>query len=145
MAYALLGGVFIGTAASLLHGGLGRVAGVSGILAGLAPRARTDYSNDAGDEQGWRALFIAGLVVGGAALWVITPQSFGTVARSWPALALAGLLVGYGARLGSGCTSGHGVCGISRLSPRSLVATGVFMATGMITVFVVNHLAGGTL
>lgn len=134
---ALLGGVLIGLAAALLHGGLGRVAGITGIVAGLF--------NPAAEEVRWRVPFLAGLVAGGVLLLAVAPGVFGAAPRSLPTLALAGLLVGYGARLGGGCTSGHGVCGNSRLAPRSLVATGVFMATGMATVFVVNRLFGGQL
>jgi uncharacterized membrane protein YedE/YeeE len=134
---ALLGGILIGLSVSLLYGGIGRVAGITGIVAGL--------SNTSRDERSWRLLFLAGLVAGGIGLSVFAPQSLGTVERSLPALALAGLLVGYGARLGGGCTSGHGVCGNSRLSARSLVATGVFIAAGALVVSITNRLFGGVL
>jgi len=134
---ALLGGILIGVGVSALYGGIGRIAGITGVVAGLADSVR--------DEISWRLLFLAGLVVGGLVLLIAAPQSFGTVDRSLPVLILAGLLVGYGARLGGGCTSGHGVCGNSRLSPRSMVATAIFMATGGFVVFVTNHLLGGRL
>jgi uncharacterized membrane protein YedE/YeeE len=84
------------------------------------------------------------LVVAGVALSVVYPAAFGSTASSWPMIAAAGLLVGFGTRLGGGCTSGHGVCGLCRLSRRSLVATVTFMGTGVITVFIVRHLVGGS-
>ena len=135
--FALLGGALIGLSASVLYGGIGRIAGITGIVAGLSSSDR--------DEISWRTLFLLGMLVGGVVLLFVAPGALGTVERSLPVLALAGLLVGYGARLGGGCTSGHGVCGNSRLSPRSLVATGVFMTTGAIVVFATNHLLGGSL
>lgn len=130
---ALAGGLLIGLAASAFVLLNGRIAGISGILGGLLRPARGDIS--------WRVAFLAGLV--GAPL-------FYGMFRSLPAaridagagtLIAAGLLVGLGTRYGSGCTSGHGVCGLSRLSPRSLVATAAFMLAGFVTVFVVRHLA----
>jgi hypothetical protein len=134
---ALLGGALIGLAASLLLLFDGRVAGVSGIVGGLVtPRP--------GDVR-WRASFVAGLVVGGLALRALYPAAMAVVLDvPFVAVALAGLLVGVGTRLGNGCTSGHGVCGISRGSKRSLAATCVFMAAGAVTVFVVRHLMPGT-
>ncbi len=134
---ALFGGALIGLAVSLLYGGIGRVAGVTGVIAGLSDPDRADVL--------WRGLFLAGLVAGGLGLLLVAPGSLGAVQRSLPILAAAGLLVGYGARLGGGCTSGHGVCGVSRLSLRSLVATAVFMATGAVVVFITRHLLGGAL
>ncbi|OHV17694.1 YeeE/YedE family protein [Methylorubrum extorquens] len=132
---ATLGGVMIGAAAALFLLLNGRIAGISGILVGLlAPPSR---------ETGWRAAFLAGLV--------LTPLVYAglggslppvTVDASFPLLVVAGLLVGFGARLGAGCTSGHGVCGIGRGSPRSLAATGTFMAVAILTVFVTRHLLG---
>ena len=122
---AAAGGALIGAAAALLWVALGRIAGISGILGGLA-------GAPAG-EHGWRLAFLGGLV--GAPLLLIAADP----AR----LALAGLLVGFGTRLGAGCTSGHGVCGIARLSPRSIAATGVFMATAAATVFLSRHVLGG--
>ena len=132
---SLLGGALIGTSATLLLLFDGRVAGISGIVGGLlepAPR-----------ETAWRALFVAGLLAGGLLVLALRPAAFGAPVVSLPLTALGGLLVGFGTRLGSGCTSGHGVCGISRLSPRSLVATATFMATGVAAAFVVRHLLGG--
>lgn len=132
---ALLGGALIGLSAGILMLGLGRVAGVSGVL-GSALRGSLG-------EQGWRIAFLAGLVVGPlighrAGLALPVPPDAG-----WPLLILGGLLVGFGTQLGSGCTSGHGVCGIAQLSPRSLAATGVFMAAGMAVVFLVRRVIGG--
>jgi uncharacterized protein len=135
---SLIGGILIGLSAAALMFFNGRVAGISGIVAGvLMPR---------GGEVSWRAFFLAGLFVGGLAMMFVTPSGFAfTIDRSLYALAAAGLLVGVGTQLGSGCTSGHGVCGLSRFSLRSLVATLTFMATGAATVFIVNHLLGGAL
>lgn len=132
---ALVGGVMIGTSAALFLLLNGRIAGISGILGGLlAPPSR---------ETGWRAAFVAGLVLAPlayAGLGRSLPPV--TVGASFPILVLAGLLVGFGARLGAGCTSGHGVCGIGRGSPRSLAATGTFMAMAVLTVLVMRHLVG---
>ncbi|CAO4163389.1 YeeE/YedE family protein [Methylorubrum extorquens] len=132
---ATLGGVMIGAAAALFLLLNGRIAGISGILGGLlAPLSR---------EAGWRAAFLAGLVLAPlvyAGLGGSLPPV--TVDASFPLLVIAGLLVGFGARLGAGCTSGHGVCGIGRGSPRSLAATGTFMAVAILTVFVTRHLLG---
>ena len=125
--HSTLGGVLIGLAASLLLLGAGRVAGISGIFAGVF------LPSGAGD-RGWRIVFLVGLL-GGALLgqW-LAPGSIAPAPRSLPWLALSGLLVGSGTRLAGGCTSGHGVCGLSRGSVRSLVATLTFIATGMLTV-----------
>ncbi len=132
---ALAGGILIGVAAALLLLLTGRMAGVSGILGGLV--------DERGDRD-WRVAFLAGLVAGGLLLAALTPGAFTiAVARSPGALAVAGLLVGIGSQLGSGCTSGHGVCGIGRGSPRGLVATATFMVVGALTVYVVDHLLGG--
>ncbi len=129
---ALAGGVLIGTAAAMLVLLNGRIAGISGVIGGL-------FKPPPGDVA-WRAAFIAGLL--GAplvyALFAALPKP--QIAAPYAALVLAGLLVGIGTRYGSGCTSGHGVCGLSRLSPRSLVATVVFMAAGFATVYVTRHL-----
>lgn len=132
---ALAGGVLIGLAATLLLWLTGRVAGVSGILGGvLVP----------GDgERAWRWAFLAGLVgVGGIAIHLLPAMA--TPRDGFPPLMLvaAGLLVGFGASLGNGCTSGHGVCGLGRLSPRSLVAVAIFMATAVATTWVVRHAWG---
>lgn len=132
----LLGGVLIGIASSLLLLVNGRTAGISGITGGLLARVPGDRT--------WRAAFVGGLVVGGLALQVAAPTSFGMPAvSSAGALVIAGLLVGFGTRLGSGCTSGHGICGLARGARRSLVATMTFMAAGVATVFVVQHVIGG--
>ena len=129
---ALLGGMLIGLAAAMFALLNGRIAGISGVLGGLLKPARGDI--------GWRAAFIAGLV--GAplvyALFAALPAV--QIDAGYGALVVAGLLVGVGTRYGSGCTSGHGVCGLSRLSPRSLVATATFMGAGFITVFLLRHL-----
>jgi len=132
---AILGGAMIGGSASLLLILNVRIAGISGILGGiLAPPS---------GETAWRAAFVAGLVLAPlayAGLGGSLPPV--TVEASFPLLILAGLLVGFGARLGSGCTSGHGVCGIGRGSPRSLAATGIFMTVAVLTVLVMRHLVG---
>lgn len=129
---ALAGGVLIGLAASLLVLLGGRIAGISGILGGLLRRVP--------GERAWRLAFLGGLV---AAPWLyaaiaapLRPQ----IDAGWGTLLVAGLLVGVGTRYGAGCTSGHGVCGLSRLSWRSAAATGAFMAAGFVTVFVARHL-----
>src|SRR5436190_19238839 len=116
---SLSGGLLIGLAASLLALGAGRVAGISGIVGGLFTPGR--------EGRGWRLQFLAGLLVGALGWLAVQPGVFASTGRSLPVLAGAGLLVGFGARLGGGCTSGHGVCGLSRLSGRSLVATLVVM------------------
>lgn len=130
---ALVGGALIGLAAAMLLLLNGRIAGISGILGDALGRS---------DEgRGWRIAFIAGLVAGPLAYALATGAIPPVEITSSPLLLIAGgLLVGFGTRLGSGCTSGHGVCGIARLSPRSLTATLVFMASGMITVYVARHL-----
>ncbi len=124
---SLAGGALIGASASLLLMGEGRVAGISGIVAGLL-------------AERWRALFVVGLVAGGVLMRIFLPLSFGEAVVSLPLAIAAGLLVGVGTKLGSGCTSGHGVCGISRFSKRSIVATLTFMATGILTTFVTSRL-----
>ena len=131
----LIGGLLIGTAATLFLWLNGRIAGVSNIVGGLLDIRR-------GDKL-WRLLFLCGLVAG-ASLYYL---AFGDVPHhraNFPAwlLGAAGVLVGFGSSLGSGCTSGHGVCGLGRLSVRSLVATAVFVATGIAATFVVRHLSG---
>ncbi|SHG06478.1 hypothetical protein SAMN04487965_3236 [Microbulbifer donghaiensis] len=131
---ALAGGVLIGVASALLLALNGRIAGISGILGGLIDRTA--------GETGWRLAFILGLLIG-PALWLLFATLPAIEIRAdYPVLVAAGLLVGIGTRYGSGCTSGHGVCGLSRLSPRSLVATLMFMGAGFATVFVVRHLLG---
>lgn len=132
---ALAGGLLIGLASAGLLLLNGRVAGISGIYAGLfEPRP---------GDRAWRALFIAGLVAGAATVALLRPGTFQFDVVRPPALILAaGVLVGFGTRLANGCTSGHGICGVSRFSPRSLVATATFMAAGALTVFVVRHVLG---
>lgn len=133
---AVLGGVLIGAAAVLLMAALGRVAGISGIASGLIRRGVAD--------RGWRLAFVFGLLLAPVLLWLLHGDSgIGAPQVGLPWMALAGLLVGFGTGIGSGCTSGHGVCGIARLSPRSLLATAVFMLFGIATVYVVRHLLGG--
>jgi uncharacterized protein len=121
-AYALAGGVMIGVAAALLLLTHGRIAGISGIVGGLLSSETRDRS--------WRVAFIGGLLIAGLIGGLLAPASVG--GASAPLAIAGGLLVGFGARYGSGCTSGHGVCGLSRLSRRSLVAVAVFMSTGAI-------------
>lgn len=131
---ALGGGALIGLAAALFVLLNGRIAGISGVLGGLLmPRA---------GDVAWRLAFVAGLLLAPIAYGLIAPLPAMTIAASYPTLAAAGLLVGVGTRYGAGCTSGHGVCGLSRLSPRSLLATLSFMAAGFATVFVTRHLLG---
>lgn len=131
---ALGGGVLIGLASLLLLAALGRIAGVSGIAANLLPPRRGDI--------GWRLAFVLGLPSGAALWWLAGGVPVASHAPGWQ-LALAGLLVGVGTRLGSGCTSGHGVCGLGRLSLRSLAAVIVFMLTAMMCVLVWRHLLPG--
>jgi len=131
---SLLGGALIGASAVMLMASNGRIAGISGIVSRLLP----PYAD--GDFAG-RLAFVIGLVVAPFAMLALTGAVAPQVISAEPAvLVVAGLLVGFGAVWGNGCTSGHGVCGLARLSPRSLVATLVFMATAMITVFVTQHL-----
>jgi uncharacterized membrane protein YedE/YeeE len=129
------GGMLIGLAAALLWLSLGRIAGISGIVGGILPIRRK--------ETAWRAAFLAGLLAAPLLLGLAAGYSTSApVFESVDLLVVAGLLVGFGTRLGSGCTSGHGVCGIARLSPRSLISTGVFMATAAAAVFLVRHVIG---
>lgn len=132
---ALLGGLLIGLSATLTLAVNGRIAGISGILSGvLAPR---------GGEIAWRVLFIAGLLSGAIVWLLVTGQPLPVDLQAGPVLTVAaGLLVGFGTRLGSGCTSGHGICGMARFSRRSLTATLVFMLTAILTVYLTRHLLG---
>ena len=133
---SVFGGVLIGGAAVLLMATLGRIAGISGIAGGLVRRGV--------GERGWRLAFVAGLLIAPMLLWLLRGDNgIGAPQVGMPWMALAGLLVGFGTGIGSGCTSGHGVCGVARWSPRSLWATAVFMLFGMATVYVVRHLLGG--
>ncbi len=133
---ALIGGAIIGLAASLLLLTHGKVAGISGLYGGVLRRGTAD--------RALRFWFLAGLVGAGVVTRLIFPGAFATAwSAALPVVLVAGVLVGVGTQLGNGCTSGHGVCGVSRLSVRSLVATATFMITGFGTVFVVRHLLGG--
>jgi uncharacterized membrane protein YedE/YeeE len=128
----LAGGLLIGLAAALLLLLNGRIGGVSGIVGGLLVRK--------GSEAGWRAAFVAGLLLGALAYVLATGDALAVrMQASLPVLAAAGLLVGFGTRLGSGCTSGHGVCGVARLSKRSIAATAVFCGVAILTVFLTHH------
>jgi uncharacterized membrane protein YedE/YeeE len=125
----LMGGALIGLAASLLLLLNGRVLGITGIVAGIA-----------GPDARWRVLLVAGMILGGLAAARLVPGSLdSTVHQPAAAIIAGGLLVGFGTRLANGCTSGHGICGIARLSKRSITATAVFMATGALMVFFVRH------
>jgi len=124
---AALGGGMIGAASALLLQTHGRIAGISGILGDAVAAARADRS--------WRVAFLAGLALAGSVAAIMAPRLIGPPVASLPLVAIAGLLVGFGARTGGGCTSGHGVCGLSRRSSRSLVAVAVFMSTGALTVW----------
>lgn len=131
---ALAGGILIGIAAAMFILLNGRIAGISGILGGLLAPVKGDII--------WRLAFLGGMVFA-PVLWriaAVLPTL--EIAASYPMLVIAGLLVGISTRYGSGCTSGHGVCGISRLSPRSLAATAAFMTSGFLTVFVIRHVLG---
>jgi uncharacterized membrane protein YedE/YeeE len=135
---SLIGGVLIGLSASALLLFSGKIAGISGIVGGLIGFRKNDTL--------WRAAFIAGLLTGGILLRLTQPAVFQVgIVRSTGALVVAGFMVGLGARLGNGCTSGHGVCGVSRLSPRSIVATVIFIAVGAVTVYIVDYLRGGAI
>jgi uncharacterized membrane protein YedE/YeeE len=132
---ALAGGMLIGLSAALLMLSNGRIAGISGIAGRLL--ARPD------GETPWRASFVLGLVLGPLAFAALAGHfPIVRIQSSVPVMAFAGLLVGFGTRLGSGCTSGHGVCGLARLSPRSLAAVAIFMATAIATVFAMRHVIG---
>jgi hypothetical protein len=131
---SLAGGILIGISAAIFILFNGRIAGISGILGGLLHPVRNDIL--------WRLAFLAGLALAPLPYRLLAPMPHISVEADAATLIAAGLLVGIGTRYGAGCTSGHGVCGISRLSPRSLVATGCFMAAGFATVFIVRHLLG---
>ena len=129
---SLAGGILIGVSAALFILFNGRIAGISGILGGLLHPVKNDIL--------WRVAFLSGLIVAPLVFSMLAPLPVVQVDAGTVTLIAAGLLVGIGTRYGSGCTSGHGVCGISRLSPRSLAATAAFMAAGFGTVFIVRHL-----
>ena len=131
---ALVGGVLIGVAAAMFVLLNGRIAGISGILGGLLAPFKGD--------RAWRVAFLLGLIGAPLAYLLFAALPRPDIDAGYGTLVLAGLLVGIGTRYGAGCTSGHGVCGLSRLSPRSLVATAAFMGAGFATVFVMRHLLG---
>jgi len=128
---SLAGGILIGASAAMFLLLNGRIAGISGILGGLLrPKA---------GDAGWRVAFVLGLVASPLVYQLVMPLPSVQIDAGTALLVVAGLLVGVGTRYGSGCTSGHGVCGLSRLSPRSMVATAAFMCAGFLTVFIVRH------
>lgn len=132
----LLGGALIGLAVSLMLFWNGRVAGVSGIVNGTLKPTKNDFS--------WRFSFIAGLIAGGVLLRIFFPESISSdLDRSLGIISAAGLLVGFGTVMGNGCTSGHGICGLSRLSPRSIVATLTFMFFGILSATIFRQFVGG--
>jgi uncharacterized membrane protein YedE/YeeE len=131
--FALAGGAMIGAAGALLFLTHGRIAGISGALGGLLPPAARD--------RGWRIAFLLGLLGAGAVAAQLAPAAVGASVRTLPLVIVAGVLVGFGTRLGNGCTSGHGVCGLSRLSVRSLAAVATFMMTGAITALIAGALS----
>ena len=126
---ALLGGALIGLAAVLLYAALGRIAGISGIFASAVEQRA---------ERGWKLAFLLAMIAA-AGLWFALAGVAPRAGFPWPWLVLAGVLVGFGTRVGSGCTSGHGVCGLARFSKRSLVAVAMFMGSGFAAVFVLRH------
>ena len=129
---SLAGGIVLGIASALFVLMNGRILGISGIIGGLVKRRPGD--------SGWRIAFVLGLLAAPTAWTLFAPPAATRIDAGWLAVVAAGLLVGVGTRYGAGCTSGHGVCGLSRLSPRSLAATVAFMAAGFATVFVLRHL-----
>lgn len=131
--FGLAGGVLIGLSAALMLLVRGRIAGISGIVGTLITTRPTA-------ESGLQLLFVAGLLAGPLIVWMAMGRPTVEIETSAPLLIAGGLLVGFGTRMGSGCTSGHGVCGLSRLSLRSAVATGTFMAVGALTVALVRHI-----
>ncbi len=134
---AAIGGVMIGLAASLMFVFNGRIAGISGVLGGLVLDRKSA-------ETPWRSLFLGGLMLGALLVGLLRPDLAAKgLQTGWIGMIAAGLIVGFGTRMGGGCTSGHGVCGIARISRRSMVATCTFMAAGFATVFVLRHLIGG--
>lgn len=133
---ALLGGALIGLSAVLLMAFNGRIAGMTGILSGLLPPVSGDWA--------WRAAFLSGAIVAPALLTALSGYDVGFVSPvPTPWIVISGLIVGVGVFLASGCTSGHGVCGMARLSPRSIAATATFMVSAVATVFTIRHLLGG--
>ena len=134
---AALGGLLIGLAATLMLWTNGRITGISGIVSGILIPIKADTM--------WRACFVTGLILGPIGYIVVSGKGLTIVTQASPLLSVvAGLVVGFGTRLGSGCTSGHGICGIARFSKRSFLATTVFMVSAMITVYITRHLLGGS-
>ena len=131
---AIIGGLLIGLAATLLLWSIGRIAGISGIFYGVATAPRGD--------RAWRIAFLAGMMIVGAIVMQFVPSPARIQTGATPLLLAAGFLVGFGTRMGNGCTSGHGVCGLGRLSWRSAAAVATFMAAGMATVYAMRHLVG---
>ena len=131
---AAAGGILIGLSAVLFMALNGRIAGISGIVAGVLTPVNGDWT--------WRLAFVAGLFVAPFAVWMFSGKPAVVFPHPLWLTVIGGLLVGFGARLGGGCTSGHGVCGMARLSKRSIAATVTFMASAIVTVFAVNHLLG---
>ena len=130
---SLVGGLMLGVATVILLLGIGRIAGISGIFSSLLKPKRVEI---------WQVLFIAGLIISPLLYRLVNPLPVIEVSTSIPLLIVAGLLVGFGTRLGSGCTSGHGICGNARLSPRSMAATVTFMLFGIVTVYLGRHVLG---
>ncbi|HAV47863.1 MAG TPA: YeeE/YedE family protein [Psychrobacter sp.] len=130
---SLVGGLMLGVATAILLLGVGRIAGISGIFSSLLKPKRVEM---------WQVLFIAGLIVSPLLYRLVKPLPAIEVSASIPLLIAAGLLVGFGTRFGSGCTSGHGICGNARLSPRSMAATVTFMLFGILTVYIGRHVLG---
>lgn len=130
---SLVGGLMLGVATAILLLGVGRIAGISGIFSSLLKPKRVEM---------WQVLFIAGLIVSPLLYRLVKPLPVLDISTSIPLLIAAGLLVGFGTRLGSGCTSGHGICGNARLSPRSMAATVTFMLFGIVTVYLGRHVLG---
>ena len=128
---ALAGGVLLGLASALFVLLNGRILGISGIVGGLLRPRDGDI--------GWRVAFVLGMLVAPGLYWLVIGPTQPRIDATWAMVVIAGLLVGVGTRYGSGCTSGHGVCGLSRMSPRSLVATLAFMGAGFVTVFLIRH------
>ena len=130
---SLIGGLLLGTSTVILLLGIGRIAGISGIVSSVLKPKNIEM---------WQVLFIAGLIVSPLLYRLVKPLPAIEVSASIPLLIAAGLLVGFGTRLGSGCTSGHGICGNARLSPRSMAATVTFMLFGILTVYIGRHVLG---
>jgi len=132
---SLIGGLLIGASASMLILFTGKIAGISGIIASLL-----QFKNTPKGHYTWRLLFIAGLLISSTVYQIFAPLPASEISASTSTLIIAGLLVGFGTKMGSGCTSGHGVCGLSRLSLRSLMATMCFMFTGFVVAYLMLHM-----